>query len=80
MDELRGRLRECFRVVFPVLTEGEIALASTSSVAAWDSLATINLVTLVEEEFGVRVEPDDLDQLVSFDVVLDYLKQWLRGV
>ena len=33
----------------------------------WDSIATVTLITLIEEEFDIEVEAEDLERLVSFD-------------
>ncbi|MBL7222559.1 MAG: acyl carrier protein [Candidatus Brocadiae bacterium] len=74
MPDLHCRLMECFAAVFPGLGEAEIPRASFTSVAKWDSLATITLIGVLEEEFGVSVPPDDLELLVSFELILDYLR------
>lgn len=74
MSDVHDRLVRCFAAVFPALHEAEIRRANTSSVGGWDSLATINLVAVVEEEFAVQVPPGDLEQLVSFELILDYLQ------
>jgi acyl carrier protein len=49
-------------------------LASPLSVGAWDSLASVTLLSVLEEEFEVQIDPEALDQLVSFDLILDYLQ------
>jgi len=46
-----------------------------TSVGAWDSLASVMLIAVVEEEFGIRIPPEDLEQFVSFELVLDYLQK-----
>jgi acyl carrier protein len=74
MDDLRERLTRCFSAVFPDLGHDEIPHASAASVGAWDSLATITLVTVLEEEFGLPLPPEDVEQLSSFELVLDYLE------
>jgi len=74
MPDTRARLVKCFSAVFPELSEQEIALASPLSVGAWDSLASVTLLSVLEEEFGVEIDPDALDQLVSFNLILDYLQ------
>jgi len=73
MPDTRARLVKCFSAVFPELSEREIALASPLSVGAWDSLASVTLLSVLEEEFEVQIDPDALDQLVSFNLILDYL-------
>lgn len=52
---------------FPELDEQRIASASPKTVAVWDSIATVTLVSLIEGEFGIEVEPDAFDRLVSFN-------------
>ena len=73
MDDLRQRLASCFRLVFPELTDEEVPLAAMASVGSWDSLATITLVTVIQEEFSVQVPAEDLASFVSFELILDYL-------
>ena len=73
MDNLRERLLSCFSAVFPDLSPDEIPFASMASVGKWDSLATITLLTVIEEEFNLQIPPEDLEQFASFDLILDYL-------
>jgi acyl carrier protein len=73
VNELRSRLIECFAIVFPSLNQQEIPNASLVCVDSWDSLTSATLIATVEEEFGIRVAAHDLDQFVSFDLILDYL-------
>lgn len=75
MNDLETRLTTCFAAVFPTLNEEEIPRASMTSVGAWDSLASVTLVAVVEEEFGIEIEMDDLENFVSFDLVLGYLQE-----
>lgn len=74
MSNEEERLTECFRSVFPDLSSDEIPRASSASVATWDSLATVTLVSLIEEEFGVTISPDEYEYLVSFDLARECLK------
>ena len=73
MDEHRARLMKCFAAVFPDLPAAEMAAATPESVPAWDSVANVTLLAVVEEEFGITVDVDDLETLTSFDALLDYL-------
>ena len=75
MNDTRARLVKCFAAIFPDLSEEQIESASSTNMNEWDSVATVTLITLIEEEFGIEVEADDLERLVSFDSVLDYLEQ-----
>ncbi len=75
MEELRERLSQCVAAVFPDLTPQEIPVASVASVSNWDSMATVTLHTLVQEEFGIEIDPDDLEQFVSYELILAYLQE-----
>jgi acyl carrier protein len=74
MNELNQRLTNCFATVFPELGEEEIHRASQASVANWDSVASITLVNVIEEEFETQIDLEEVADLVSFDLVLDYLR------
>jgi acyl carrier protein len=69
----RARLVACFAAVFPDLPADAIPHATPVSVAAWDSIANVTLLAVVEEEFGITVDPDDLERLTSFDALLEYV-------
>jgi acyl carrier protein len=77
MSATAAKLQECFALVFPDLAEAEIPNASMASVGSWDSVASINLVTVIEEEFGIQLEPEELEEMASFATVLDLLERKL---
>lgn len=70
---IQEKLTNCFRAVFPSLPEAGIPNASVATVAAWDSLAAITLLHVVEEEFQTEVDLDRLGELDSFGSLADYL-------
>jgi acyl carrier protein len=74
MSDARRRLIKCFGAVFPDLPVPEVPRASSGSVDGWDSLATVTLLSVVEEEFGIAVDVDDFDALDSFETLLAYLE------
>jgi acyl carrier protein len=78
MDEVRARLLKCFRIVFPQLSDGEAATVSQHAFPAWDSVAAITLVNVVEEEFEIEMDLDAIGDLDSFDKVLGYVEGILQ--
>jgi acyl carrier protein len=46
------------------LQRAQIPLASNATVEAWDSVATVTLINVIEEEFGIEL---DLDRVAEFD-------------
>ena len=74
MDETRTRLIKCFETVFPDMPVGEITGATQASVAAWDSIAAITLLNVIEEEFQITMDLELAGELDSFPKIYEYLK------
>lgn len=74
MSTVEDRLAKCFAAAFPRLSPEEIVRANINSVGAWDSLATLTLTSLIEEEFSISIDPRDREELVSFALIADYLR------
>ncbi len=75
--DLDQRLSRCFQTVFPDLSEAETPAASTSTVGQWDSVATITLLSVIQEEFNLEVSLDDYEELGSYALVRSYLAERL---
>jgi acyl carrier protein len=67
------RLVQCFTAVFPELAADQIVRASTAGTSTWDSVNAVVLVSVIEEEFGLEIPPEDLDRFSSFQAILGYL-------
>jgi acyl carrier protein len=68
-------LVRCFSSVFPALTSEEICTASSDVPGLWDSLATVTLVAVVQEEFGIQIDQERMPQLHSFAAFLHYIQE-----
>jgi acyl carrier protein len=73
-DRIDDRLTECFAAVFPSLTPDEIQRSNSLSIPEWDSMATVTLVALINEEFGIEIAPEDYNLATSFALLRDYVK------
>lgn len=73
MPDLDARLTRCFRAVFPAVDEGAIPSMQMGKTAAWDSMASVMLLRVIEEEFGASIDLFDLDDLRSFEDLRQYL-------
>jgi len=73
MNDLQARLSRCFSAVFPGLNAQQIAAASVQTVEKWDSIAMVTLLSVIEEEFGVQFDPEDIETLASFQKIFDYV-------
>lgn len=43
-------------------------------VEAWDSVASVTLLALIEEEFGIELDVQALGQLNSYRTIFEYLE------
>jgi len=79
MNNIKQKVAGCFRSVFPDLRAEDVPRASQASIAAWDSVAQVTLLSAVSEEFGLDFELDDFEQLVSYSLIVDYLENKLNN-
>jgi acyl carrier protein len=75
MDEMEKRLAACFSVVLPDLAPEDIPKATSTTVESWDSVATVTLLAVVEEEFGISIDDEDPARFDSFKNILGYLQE-----
>jgi acyl carrier protein len=66
-QQLTERLRDCFRAVFPDLSDEQIETAVRAETEEWDSLASLELLTVIEEEFGIQLSDDVVEGLDTFE-------------
>jgi acyl carrier protein len=53
--------------------------SSVDTIESWDSLAQINLLTALEDEFGVRFPDDDVSKLTSVAALRGALESLLSA-
>jgi acyl carrier protein len=78
MDEIENRLVACFSSVLPEISPEEISQASATSVDSWDSVTTVTLIAVIEEEFGISIGDVEPAKFDSFQNILAFLQQTVR--
>ena len=73
MAELHERLVRCVSSVVPTMTEEGVRAVDVASLMDVDSLAAVTLLALINEEFGVDMDLEDLLKLGSFQAVQQFL-------
>lgn len=69
------RIRQVMAAVFE-MDKAEIGTDATpGQIVQWDSLRHMNLVLALEEEFAVRFPEEQVEQLVSFELIELSLKE-----
>jgi acyl carrier protein len=75
MVDVRDSMRECFHAAFPAVQAAALETLSPERDPVWDSLATLTLVMLVEERFGIKIPTDEIPHLLSFDALAGYVER-----
>ena len=75
MNEIESRLFTLFKVTFKSLrTDADVLSASMASVWEWDSLSHMELMLLLDEEFGLNnLSPEDYVNLTSFQKIFELI-------
>jgi acyl carrier protein len=79
MSELDARLSRLFRATFPALKIQDLHQATRDSIAEWDSIAAVTLLSLVEEEFGQQFDPQDAAEWISYQQIREALRERVRA-
>ncbi|MGB9418265.1 MAG: acyl carrier protein, partial [Acidobacteriaceae bacterium] len=69
------RLKRCFTSTFPAAGDSEIETARIDDMPGWDSLRGVTLLAVLDEEFGLQLDLEELLALGSFDAIREYLEQ-----
>ena len=69
MDSVNERLIQCFQTVFPDTPGEAIPAISVDNTPAWDSVASVMLITVVEEQFHLQM---DLEAITDLDCMPKY--------
>lgn len=70
-DRVKAIMADIFRVDAAMINEN----ASMDSIERWDSLAQIDLVAALEEEFDVTFEVEEFEKMTTFPAVLRALDE-----
>ncbi len=73
-QEIYERLNEVFRDVFDDDEITVVAGTTADDIEDWDSLAHINLVTAVEDEFGIRFKMGEVSSMKNVGEMVDIIK------
>jgi acyl carrier protein len=61
--------------VFQVPLDEVQAESSPDTIPNWDSLQHLNLVLAIEQEFNVQFSPEEIEQLLSVELVAALLEE-----
>jgi acyl carrier protein len=79
MDDVKQRLIGCFQIVFPDLPPSDIPRLTQATAGSWDSVSAITLMNVLEDEFLIEMDLDQVAELDSFDKIHTYLQERLQA-
>ena len=75
MSNISERVDRCFVNVFPNIPPDQVSSASMTTLAGWDSVAQVTLLSSIAEEFGFDFEVEDFEELTSRQAIVEYLEK-----
>ena len=70
LERIRGIAADILEVPAASITTE----SSPESVASWDSVRHLNLVLALEEEFGLQLDPEEIDRMHSIGEIVAALE------
>ena len=67
-------LERIFRSVLKVTPDTDVRTLSAESHGGWDSIAHLNLILAVEQEFRFMMSPEEATEVRSFEQMLDLVE------
>jgi len=74
---VQGQVHEVFADLFGLDGDGLTRDTSPSQIEAWDSMQHLNLVLSLEQTFGCRFSPDEIERMTSVGAIIDVVSESL---
>jgi len=75
VTDVAERLARCFSSVFPTLSAQQIHEAEVAPLVDSDSLAGVTLVAVIDQEFGLELDVEDLVAMGTFQKLEQFLTE-----
>jgi len=72
---LLSRVQRIVSDVLQIALEKVTPETSPDNVETWDSIQHLNLVLSLEQEFGIQFSPEEIEQLLSVDLITAFVEE-----
>lgn len=72
---MEERVKKIMSDVFLIDLNEVNETSSPDTIPQWDSIGHLNLVTAIEEEFGIKIEDEQITQMLNFKLVVEIIKE-----
>ena len=76
---MEEKVRRIMSSVFLVDIEKIDENASPETLPKWDSLGHLNLITSIEEEFGITLDDEQISEMLNYKLVLEVIRECLKA-
>ena len=74
------RVRTVVAQVLELPEEQLDAASSPDTIETWDSLQHLNMVLALEQEFSVQFTPEEIEQMLSLELIALLVEEKMRAV
>ena len=74
---IQEKLKQIFVNLFSVSADAVHDKLGPEDVDNWDSLQHLNLILAMEEEFGIRISPEESTQMLNFGLIVLLIEEKL---
>jgi len=71
--DLEARVYSIVAELFNVRIDNLMPESSPKTIESWDSTGHLDLVLALEQEFGVQFSPDQMDQMMNLNTIVEIL-------
>ena len=79
MSDIETRVKQVAADVFGTSPDQITAESSPETIDSWDSVQHLNLVLALEQELGVRIDPEEIERMKTIGDVIALVKEKSSG-
>ncbi|MEP7340249.1 MAG: acyl carrier protein [Acidobacteriota bacterium] len=74
------RVRDILADIFNLSPDQISTSSSPDNIEGWDSLQHLNVVLALEKEFDLQFSPEEIEQMLSVELIVDLLEEKLAAI
>ena len=72
---MEKKLRKIMSQILSIKEDEITSNSSPDNIPEWDSLKHMNLILAIEQEFNINFEDEEIIQMLSFEIILEFIKE-----
>lgn len=76
---MKNKVKNVMASVFEICVDDINDDSSPDTIANWDSLRHMNLITVLEEEFDIRFNEEQITEMMNFSLIELIIKEELKN-